>query len=79
MCAAYPYHVDQVHVGLDGQGRVLHQHQLGEGDGELRHLSEVDEDSFDLVGQRRVEQHQVLEVHAPTGHKETRYSAHQTN
>ena len=45
----YPDHVDEVHVRLHWKRRILDQHKLGERDGELRHLAEVDEDAFDLV------------------------------
>jgi len=62
----YPDGVDEVHVGFDRQRGVLDLHQLGKDQRQLHHLAEVDVNVVDPVGQRRVKQNEIFEMHAPT-------------
>ena len=68
--ATYSDGVNEVHVGFDGQLGVLDLHQFREGHRQLDHLAEVDVDVVDPVRQRRVQQDQVLQMHAPTNDRD---------
>ena len=61
-----PDGVNEVHVGFDRQRGVLDLHQLSEDHRQLHHLAEVHVDIVDPVGQRRVKQNEIFEMHAPT-------------